>query len=61
MEVIKKVGDNMEAIGKLFQYIMEGMKTEFTVYGHTLSWWQVFVFTVVIGILGLIIGGIISD
>lgn len=51
----------MENIGKLFRYILEGMKNEFTIYGHTFSWWQVYVFIIVVAILGIIIGGILSD
>ena len=51
----------MESIGKLFDAIMQGMKMEFVIYGHTLSWWQVYVFVIVVAIIGIIIGGILSD
>lgn len=51
----------MEAIGSLLNAVMEGMKMEFTIYGHTFSWWQVFVFTIVVSIIGLLIGGFISE
>jgi len=51
----------MEAIGALLSAILEGMKMEFTIYGHTFSWWQVFVFTIVVSIIGIIIGGFIRE
>lgn len=51
----------MENIGKLFELIVSGMKTELVLYGHTFSWWQVFVFIIVSCILIEIIGGIISE
>lgn len=51
----------MENIGRLFEAILNGLKMEFTVYGHTLSWWQIYVFVIVVSIIGIIIGGIISD
>ena len=51
----------MEYIGKLFVYIVDGMKKEFVIYGHTFSWWQVFVFVIISGIVIDIIGGFISE
>lgn len=51
----------MESIGKLFNVIMQGMKMEFIVYGHIVSWWQVYVFVIVVAIIGIIIGGVFSD
>lgn len=51
----------MENIGKLFNMILEGMKQEFTIYGHTLSWWEVYVFVIFVAIIGIIIGGILSE
>lgn len=61
MATIQKVGDDMESLGRLFEAIINGMKQEFVVYGHTFSWWQVFVFTIVAFIVADIIGGIIGE
>lgn len=51
----------MEYIGMLFGYIVEGMKNEFVIYGHTFSWWQVFVFVIVASIVIDIIGGFLGE
>jgi len=51
----------MEYIGKLFACIVEGMKQEFVIYGHTISWWQVFVFVILAGIVIDIIGGFLGE
>lgn len=51
----------MEYIGKLFESIVNGMKQEFMIYGHTFSWWQVFVFVIFSYIVIEIIGGFIGE
>ena len=50
----------MEAIGKLFTYIVEGMKREFVIYGHTISLWQIYLFVIVASILCMFIGELIK-
>ena len=37
----------MSLIGSLFSYVIQLFQIEFTLYGHTFSLWQVFVFTIV--------------
>lgn len=51
----------MESVGELLKACMKGMQNEFTIYGHTFSWWQIFVFVIVASILTYIIGGILSE
>ena len=41
----------MEYIGILFSYVMELFKIEFTIYGFTFSFWQVFVFSIVVSLV----------
>lgn len=50
----------MERIGQLLLAIIDGMKQEFTVYGYDISLWQIFMFTVVGGIIMSLIGGFFS-
>ncbi len=45
----------MSVFGALFSSVMDLMQIEFTLFGFTISWWQVFVFTVVAGIASWII------
>lgn len=35
----------MELIGALITSTIDVFKTEFTVFGFTLSWWQIFLFS----------------
>lgn len=39
-------------VGLLFAAVMRLFKLEFTLYGYTFSWWEVFVFSIVAGIVG---------
>ena len=50
----------MEDIGKLLTYIMEGMQHTFNVYGHEVSLWMIFMFTIVAGIVAGFIGGLLN-
>lgn len=50
----------MENIGYLINSCMDGMQNEFIVYGHSISWWQVYVFIIAGSILALLIGGFFS-
>lgn len=36
----------------IFGPLLELMKHEFTVYGFTLSFWQIFLFSIIIGFVG---------
>lgn len=45
----------MEQIGTLFSYVMELFMIEFTIYGFTLSMWQVFAFSIVASLVGLLL------
>ena len=38
-------------IGSLFAAVMQLFKLDFTLYGYTFSWWQVFAFSFVVGFL----------
>lgn len=35
----------MEAFGKILSATVDLMKLEFTVYGFTFSWWQIFIWS----------------
>lgn len=50
----------MEYFGKLIMSIVDFMKIEFSVFGYTISYWQVFLFTMVGGILGWFIGEMLN-
>lgn len=50
----------METFGKVLSVTLELFKKEFTIWGFTFSWWEVFVFTLVAVILGHVIGGYFS-
>ena len=47
----------MEHIGVFFQLIMALFKIEVDVYGYTISMWQIYLFTLVGGIVLHFIGG----
>lgn len=51
----------MESIGRLLKECMNGLKQEFVIYGHSVSWWQIFVFTIIASLLAYVITGIIFD
>lgn len=51
----------MENIGKLLMLIIEGMKQSIYVYGYEISMWEIFLFSIIAGIICQIIGGIIND
>lgn len=51
----------MAELGALLEACMNGMKMPITIYGHTFSFWEIFVFTIVIAIFGIIIGGLLSE
>lgn len=41
----------MEIVGELFTTIVDLFKLEVTIFGFTFSWWEVFLFTSIAGIL----------
>lgn len=41
----------IDDVGSLFSAVMQLFTLDFTLYGYTFSWWQVFAFSVVVGIL----------
>lgn len=43
-------------VGTLFAGIFDLFKIEFTLYGFTFSLWQVFVFTIIVSLVGWLIG-----
>ena len=45
----------IEDIGLVLSAVMQLFKLEFTLYGFTFSWWEVFVFSIVAGIIGWIL------
>ena len=45
----------MELFGTLLSLVLDLFRTELTLYGFTFSFWQVFVFDIVVGIIALII------
>ena len=50
----------METLGRLFQMCVEFSKTEFEIYGFTVSFWGIFIFGVVVDVIALLIGGFLS-
>ena len=50
----------MEVFGKVLGVTLELFKKDFTIWGFTISWWEVFVFTFVVGVLAYVIGGFFS-
>lgn len=51
----------MESISLFFDVIIGAMKEEFEVYGFTISFWQIYMFTLVGGIVMMIIRSFFSD
>lgn len=47
----------IEDFGRMISATMALLQTEFTLYGVTFTWFQVLCFTVVVGIVALILGG----
>lgn len=45
----------MEVYGRLLQEVIEFMKTEFDLFGWTVSYWMIFLVECVAGLVGLII------
>lgn len=45
----------MEVLSKLFSACVDLMQLEFTVYGFTLSWWDVFIWSALAGVAGWLI------
>lgn len=41
----------IEDVGLVFSAVMRLFKLEFTLYGYTFSWWEVFVFSIVAGLV----------
>lgn len=51
----------MEIIGEFFQLIIKFFQIPITVYGFTFSFWDVFLFTIVVSIIAYFIGGVLYD
>lgn len=47
----------MEIISKLFSVTLEVFQLPITIFGYTFSFWEVFCFSIVAGIVAYIIGG----
>ena len=50
----------MEILAVLFAKTLEVFQTELTLWGFTFSYWEVFVFTIVSGLICWIVGTILS-
>lgn len=50
----------MENIGKLFEITKNLMDTQLTLYGYTFSYWQVFIWVIVAGLIIWFIGRVID-
>lgn len=50
----------MDALGFLFELCLQFMKQEFVVYGHSVSYWGVFLLAALVEIVCLLIGGFFS-
>lgn len=48
-------------VGALFSWVVELFSLEFTIYGFTFSLWQVFLFDIVITIVGWFLGKVFLD
>ena len=48
-------------VGALFSWVVEVFSLEFTIYGFTFSMWQVFLFDIVIAIVGWFLGKVFLD
>lgn len=42
----------MKDVATIFSSVVDLMKTEFTIYGVTLSFWQIFILSILIGFAG---------
>ena len=51
----------MEVIGVLFDSVLGLFKYEFTIYGFTFSFWEVFMFSAIMSIVAYFIGRLFSD
>lgn len=47
----------IEDFGAMITAVMNLLQTEVTLYGVTFSWWNVFCFSVVVGIVAWFLGG----
>lgn len=47
----------IDDFGTMISAVMALLQTEVTLYGVSFSWWNVFCFSVVVGIVGLFLGG----
>lgn len=45
----------MDVIGGIFSGIMEILRIDFTIFGHTLNLWQVFCFTFVASVMAFVV------
>lgn len=50
----------MEIFGTIFSAVLDIFRLDFTVFGFTFSFWDVFVFSIVTGVLAYAIGGFFS-
>lgn len=50
----------MEAFVEFFDMLLNGLKQEFVIYGHTFSFWQLYMFVICAGVLAEIIGSFFS-
>lgn len=50
----------MEQFGELMGYIYEFFKCEYIIYGHPISMWQIYVFTIAGTLIMEFIGGMLS-
>lgn len=48
-------------LGALFAWVVQLFSLEFTIYGFTFSMWQVFLFDIVISIVGWTLGKVFLD
>lgn len=51
----------MEKFGELMGYLVEFFKREYLIYGYEISFWEIFMFTMVGGIIFGFIGGFFND
>ncbi len=51
----------IEDFGAMISAVVTLMKTELTLYGVTFSFWQVFLFVVVVAIVAYFLGGAFGD
>lgn len=51
----------MEDFSQFFDILLNALKQEFVIYGHTFSFWQLYLFVICAGVLAEIIGSFFSD